>query len=94
LGRQADNGGLAFWQQQLTNGESRTAVIDQFLYSSESATLAVDSFYSAFLHRSGDAVGVASWVNSLTNKSTTLDQVALAFLSSPEFLNDAAHSVP
>jgi len=94
LGRQADSGGVAFWLQQLDNGKSRAAVIDGFLFSSESATLAVNSFYSAFLHRAGDSASVASWVSSLTRKSSTIDQVVIEFLSSPEFLSDAAHGVP
>jgi len=94
LGRQADSSGLAFWQQRLANGESRAAVIDGYLFSSESASLAVNSFYNAFLHRAGDSANVASWVSSLASKSSTLDQVVTAFLSSPEFLSDAAHSVP
>jgi CSLREA domain-containing protein len=93
LGRPAD-GGSAGWQQQLDGGGSRLAVVRGFLDSTESAQLAVNSFYAAFLHRPGDTTGMAGWVNQLSTESLTFSQVALGFLAAHEFDLDASQNVP
>jgi hypothetical protein len=96
LGRQADSGGLASWEQDLGSGVSRTAVVEGFLESQESAELASVSFYAAFLHRAKDLPGDQFWDGQLTSQAQTFGQVAASFFSAPplEFQNTAAHNVP
>jgi hypothetical protein len=64
-------------------------VVNDFRQSSESANLAVNSFYAVFLQRPADAGGSAYWTQQLENGTMTFSQVALPFLSSPEFVADA-----
>jgi hypothetical protein len=74
---------------------SRAAVVAGFLHSQESAELASESFYAAFLHRAKDQPGDDRWVGAMTAQSLNIGQVATDFLgASPmEFLSDAAHNV-
>ena len=44
----------------------------------------VNSYYTTYLGRVGDTAGVASWVATLQNGASE-EQVAAAFLSSPEY---------
>jgi hypothetical protein len=90
LGRQADSSGLAFWLQALARDTARAAAVERFLGSPESADLATKSFYAAFLHRKGEPGEVTFWDGQLTNRTLNFTQVALAFLSAPEFLSNAA----
>jgi hypothetical protein len=89
LGRQPDSGGANNWIQELAAGAKRATVVAQFLNMPEPLQLAVDSYYAAFMHRAGDAAGVASWTQQLANGSLTFSQVALQFLDSSEFIGDA-----
>jgi hypothetical protein len=93
LGRTADAGGAAYWEQQLAAGAGRAAVVDGVLHSRESATLAVDSYYAAFLHRTGDPLEEV-WVSQLIGGTITYGRVAQGFLAAPEFSQAAGQHVP
>ena len=40
LGREADNGGLRYWQSQIKGGKSKDAILEGFLHSTEFSNLA------------------------------------------------------
>lgn len=95
LGRHADSGGAAYWEQKLAGGTSRAEVVAGFLNSQESVELATESFYAAFLHRMQDQPGAEHWVGQFTSGALNFDQIAAAFFSVPpqEFLTNAAKTV-
>ena len=93
LGRPADASGRAYWVQQLSTGTSRHDVVDSFLHSREAANLMEESYYSSFLHRPSDA-GREYWITQLTNRTATYGQLAMGFLASAEFYQNAQQSVP
>jgi hypothetical protein len=95
LGRQADTAGANAWEQDLANGASRAAVVADFLDSPESAELATESFYAAYLHRPKDVPGDTGWVDQLTSQTLTYGQVAAGFffVGPQEFLGNAAQTV-
>ena len=85
LGQQADSAGQIFWEQELSSGVSRAAAVAGFLNSQESAELASESFYAAFLHRAKDQPGDDHWVGLLTSQTQTFGQVASDFFSVAPF---------
>ncbi len=85
LGRQADSAGQTFWEEELSSGVSRAAAVEAILNSQESAELASESFYAAFLHRAKDQPGDDHWVGLLTSQSQSFGQVASDFFSVPPF---------
>ncbi len=100
LGREEDAGGAANWVALLAGGESRDALVEQFLESTEAADLAVASFYAADLHRAGDPTEV-NWIDGLTSGSLTYSQVEVGFFTTiahagdePEFYLNAAANTP
>ncbi len=96
LGRQADSADQTFWDQELASGVSRSEIVADFLNSQESAKLASESFYAAFLHRAKDQPGDDHWVGLLTSQTQTFGQVASDFFSvAPfEFQESAGRNVP
>lgn len=92
FGRAADTG-VAGWEALLNSGVSRAVVVNSFLRSQESAALAVDSFFAAYLHRPGDANGRAAWLNALAS-GMTFSQVVVGFLGSTENQMLATLAVP
>jgi FG-GAP-like repeat/SdrD B-like domain/Domain of unknown function (DUF4214)/Calx-beta domain/FG-GAP repeat len=95
LGRQADSGGLAHWEQLLSSGSSRGAIVADFFEStSESAMLASQGFYAAFLHRAPDPKGDAHWIGQLQPQLQTFGQVAAGyFWTTSEYQTNADQSV-
>jgi hypothetical protein len=55
------------------------------LHSQEYDTRVLDQFYSSFLHRAPDPLGEAGWLNALQTGALSSTQVAIGFLSSPEY---------
>jgi cyclophilin family peptidyl-prolyl cis-trans isomerase len=84
LGHDADAGGLAFWQQQMSGGASREAVAQGIWSSPEHRGLEVDQFYQTFLGRAAEPAGRDYWINSFaTFGDEKVD--AADFLQSPEY---------
>jgi SpoIID/LytB domain protein len=74
-GRDADEGGLRFWTEQLDSGQmSRTKVAAGFYGSPESREGRVEDMYEQVLGRGPDAGGLEFWAEQLL----TRDDVALA----------------
>jgi uncharacterized delta-60 repeat protein len=88
LGRVADTNGLAAWSGLLDQGQAtRAQVALDIEASSESHALVAEALYAQILHRAADAGGDAAWTNFL-NSGGTAQQVAVALLSSAEFVNN------
>jgi hypothetical protein len=95
LGRSADPTGLAYWQSQMDNGESRSQVLLNFSDSFENKENTISTIgdkdlseayrlYQAAFNRTPDQPGLAYWTGQLDNGTTPL-QAAQSFLASPEF---------
>ncbi|HEV8060414.1 MAG TPA: FG-GAP-like repeat-containing protein [Gemmataceae bacterium] len=95
LGRQADSGGLAHWEQLLAAGTTRAAIVTDFFQSTdESATLASHGFFAAYLHRAPDPMGDAFWIGQLQTQTQSFGQVAAGyFYTTPEYQDNADQSV-
>ncbi len=84
LGRAPDDAGLLGWVEGLNRGLPRTAVIDSFLYSTESLTRLVDSYYADYLNRPADLDGQVSWVAAVQQRALGLGQAGIDILASDE----------
>jgi hypothetical protein len=89
LGRPVQPGEDAFWVNQLNGNASPVTVVQGFLASDEFTTLAVDAFYSTYLHRAAGASELSYWLGQ-PRTSRWLESTGLGFLSSTEFFNLAA----
>ena len=85
LGRAADASGQAAGLQALASGVSRAALARSFLTSAEADRLVLDTYYSNFLGRSGDAAGEQFWVSQLQSGRVSFESVAELFLASDEY---------
>ena len=94
LGRGASASEVSFWTGQLAQGQTRQQVANSFIYSSEAAELAVDSFYEAYFQRVSDTAGRDFWAGQISGRTTTYASLAIALLESDEFFNKAAANVP
>jgi hypothetical protein len=87
LYREAEPGGLAFWQNQMDTGAlNRPQVASAFLASAEfvAGTGGVARLYFGALQRLPDAAGMDFWMQQ-EQSGTTLNQIASAFTASKEF---------
>ena len=91
LGRSADSSGLADWTRQLILGKTtgvKTAYgfifSDEFKNKNLCDSCYVEFLYEAFLGRSSDSAGKATWVNALASGKTR-EEVFNGFAMSREF---------
>jgi hypothetical protein len=87
LYREAEPGGLVFWQNQMDTGAlTRPQVASAFLASAEfvAGTGGVARLYFGALQRLPDAAGMDFWMQQ-EQSGTTLNQIASAFTASKEF---------
>jgi uncharacterized delta-60 repeat protein len=86
LQRPIDPAGAQSWGQALQSGAlSRQAVAAAVLASLESDRLEVQNLYLHFLHRAPDPTGLDNFTTAL-QRGLSNEQVAVIFLSSPEYL--------
>jgi hypothetical protein len=91
LGRQGEDAGISAWASRLSSGLSRAAVVAEFVGSPEAVDQIVNSFYASDLHRQSDPTSSA-WVQELESPEASATDVAVGFLSDPEFDQDAMNS--
>ncbi len=97
FGRNADGGGLAYWEG-VVNGsdQGRVAAAVGLVNSFEAQKKLLDSYYASALHRSLDSAALTdpnSWLSLLLQGRATAESVGVAFLASDEYFNDAKASV-
>ena len=93
LGRGASTSEVNFWTGQLAQGQTRQQIANSFIYSSEAAGVAVDSFYDAYFQRTSDQAGRAFWVSQISDQTITYASLAISLLESDEFFKNATTSV-
>jgi hypothetical protein len=85
--RQVDEAGLTFWNNLLNEGQSRLQVVTQIIATSMPGELGADlvtGMYEKFLGRAPDALGLAFWVDIVSQKETIEDTEA-NLVGTPEF---------
>jgi len=90
LGRAADSAGLSFWENQLSSGATRNAVVFGILSSTEYQSDFVEAQYLHLLGRSADAGGLSFWVAQLGTGASN-ESVIAGIVGSAEFYFDAAN---
>lgn len=92
LNRIGDKGGQQFWVEGMLKGElTGIACASNYIKSKEYEDLKlsdeqyVENLYIAFMGRAFDKDGKAHWLNALTNKTLSRDQVFEGFANSEEF---------
>ena len=96
-----DYGGLMYWIDQFSNGQSLGAISDFFAGSEEFqqryGTLSNEAFveliYHNILGRSPDSGGYAYWVGELNSGRQTRGQVMVGFSESDEYKSTSSHEV-
>ncbi len=88
LGRQGDDGGVAFWVGELNAGASMQDVADAFLHSTEAYQDALAGYYGALLARAPDASGLSYWQGAFSQQGGYAALLE-GILASPEFYRDA-----
>jgi hypothetical protein len=94
LGRGATTNEVNYWVGQLLQGQTRQQIANSFVFSSEAAGVAVDSFYAAYFQRSSDPGGRAYWVGQISGRKSSYASLAMSLLESDEFFKNAAANVP
>ena len=94
LGRSASDGEINFWLGQLGGGATRQQLASSFVFSTEAAGVAMDSYYGAYLQRRPDPQGRAFWVNEISTQTGSYSTVAKDLLASDEFFANAGNNVP
>ena len=95
LGRVAEPGGLAFWQERLDGGQSLTSIARHFARSSEfESSFGVPDdaefltlLYEHVMGRSPDPGGHSYWLGILDDGTVSRAHVILHFTESSEFIN-------
>ncbi len=86
LGREASEAEVYVWTQNWNTGLNQEGVVKAILGSEEAIKYSVKSFYQGYLHRDADASGLAAWLKGIQSGNVSLDQVAMRFLNSAEYL--------
>lgn len=95
LARPVDATGLAYWDQQLDQGQSRTVVTNLIDHSAEYfGNIIIGPDYSKYLGRQTDTAGLAYWVDQMQNHGLTDEELEAGFISSAEFYADAGKQHP
>jgi hypothetical protein len=89
LGRTADAGGMAYWEQILQTKQTggRNQVILGVLTSDEAYLQVLNYYYEDLLHRPMDNTGRHAWLSVLDSGQGTLESVGIGFLVSEEYQN-------
>jgi hypothetical protein len=86
LNRAVDNGGAQSFGLALAGGTSRSSVVADVLFGSESQTLQVEGLYNQYLGRAADPGGLSAALAALQS-GASLDQIVAMLIASPEYLD-------
>jgi hypothetical protein len=87
LGRAPSISEQAGWEGFLAaNGPATTTIAIEA--SAEAYTRVLDAYYTTYLNRTSDAVGLAFWLSKLQTGQQTVGSVAELILGSTEYIND------
>jgi len=89
LGRQADPAGYAEWSAALSAGATRAMLVDSFVHSAEAVDQVIENDYMDYLHRQPDLATSSQWASVLASPTGSASQLAVALLSSAEFVQDS-----
>ncbi|HET6882273.1 MAG TPA: SdrD B-like domain-containing protein [Pirellulales bacterium] len=84
LRRPASSSELTFWENALSQGQSRLDVAKTFVDGQEVTAQIVDSFYPVFLHRAADST-TQGMVTDIQNGTMSVESAAVSVLASDEF---------
>lgn len=87
LGRKADKGGAAYWENQIASGNATVADVERAIANSPEAI--VREAYEKSLGRDPDAGGAQYWADQIASGTMTASEVANAIAQSPEALGRA-----
>jgi ribosomal protein L13 len=91
LGRSPTISEQAAWESILAVSGAPTVTVD-IETSAEAYTRILDAYYTTYLNRSPDTVGLAYWLSQLQTGGQTVGSVAELILSSTEYINDNSTS--
>jgi hypothetical protein len=85
LGRNADAGGLTFYENQVTSGQKTTTqVASDIANSPEAASNLIAQAYSQYTGRAADTAGLQWYMNQVNSHSLTPQQAVAQIAASPE----------
>ncbi|HVX09989.1 MAG TPA: CARDB domain-containing protein [Pirellulales bacterium] len=87
LGRTADQSGVDYWNNQLTNGATLYDVAVKIANSTENNTQLIDADYEHYLGRAADPDGLAYWLQQFANGQTNEDVIS-GFTGSQEYYDE------
>jgi cyclophilin family peptidyl-prolyl cis-trans isomerase len=82
--RPASSSEMTFWENALSNGQSRLDVAKTFVGGQELTARIVDSLYPVFLHRAADST-TQSVATSIQQGNMSVESAAVSVLASDEF---------
>lgn len=85
LGRTASAAELAWWQEALALGQTRSQIAMGFVASRERRSAQIEEWYAQYLGRAADAAGLAWWLNVWQTQGE--HAVRAGLLSSAEYFN-------
>lgn len=90
LGRQPDQAGADFWNQQLQAGTSIDAIRNAMMASPEAQNRnTINSYYQNILGRPADESGYGFWMQKAA-EGVPMQDIQQAFLKTPEYLSNPA----
>lgn len=90
LGRQPDQAGADFWNQQLQAGTPIGDIRNAMMAAPEAQNRsAINSYYQNILGRPADEAGYGFWMNQAA-QGTPMQDIQQAFLNTPEYLSNPA----
>ena len=89
LGRAADAGGEAFWNERLSGGDSLNQAAQGIAGSQENNTQLIEADYFHYLGRAADSAGLDYWLKQFASGKTNEDVIA-GFTGADEYYKEHA----
>lgn len=92
LGRVPTSEDIAYWNNFLYGGQSRSALAAQFAYSEEIYRRTVEDVFTQVLHRAPTEPDYANWVTLLKDRTIPVSRMVVLLLASDEFNRKAVNA--